>query len=98
MQFTIARGPSSHASIQPEREEYLMIVHLPKLAFRTALLTAIVALPCTPLQAANPASGTVSGTASQAAWTGGPLPPPASHTCGSANNAQCDNYKLTLVS
>jgi hypothetical protein len=81
----------------PEREESLMIVDLPKLAFRTALLTAIVALPCAPLQAASPASGTVSGTAPQAAWTGGPLTPTASNTCGSANNAQCDNYKLTIV-
>ncbi|MEO6195919.1 MAG: hypothetical protein ABIS20_23110 [Thermoanaerobaculia bacterium] len=66
-------------------------------AFRIALVTAIAALPCAPLRAANPSAGTVSGTATQSAWTGGPLTPSASNTCGGANSSKCDNYKLTLV-
>ena len=66
-------------------------------AFRIALLTVIAALPCVPLRAANPSSGTVSGTAAQTVWTGGPKTPTASNTCGGANSSQCDNYKLTIV-
>jgi hypothetical protein len=47
--------------------------------------------------AANPASGTVSDSTTQASWTGGPLTPTAASTCGGPNNPQCDNYKLTIA-
>jgi len=74
-----------------------MTRNLRERAFRIVLVTAIAALPCAPLGAANPSSGSVSGTATQASWTGGPKTPTASNTCGSANNSQCDNYKLTIT-
>ena len=52
---------------------------------------------CTSAWAANPSSGTVSSSSTQANWTGGPLTPTAASTCGGPNNPACDNYKLTIV-
>ena len=65
---------------------------------RAAALAAGAALLCIPAWAATPSSGTVSQSSSQASWTGGPKTPTAAATCGSATNASCDNYKLTIVS
>ena len=48
-------------------------------------------------QAATPPSGTVSASDPEANWTGGPLLPTASATCGGPSNPQCDNFALTLV-
>lgn len=47
--------------------------------------------------AATPASGTVSASNLTVTWTGNPQPPTASATCSGANNAACDNFKLTIV-
>src|SRR5438093_205870 len=44
-------------------------------AVSLALLSALLCAPA--LRAANPASGTVSGSTPQASWTGGPLTPSA---------------------
>src|SRR6059058_1657630 len=64
-------------------------------AVSLALLSALLCAPA--LRAANPTSGTVSGSTTQAAWTGGPLTPTAASTCGGPSNPQCDNYKLTIT-
>jgi hypothetical protein len=61
-----------------------------------AVALAAVALLCAPLWAALPPAGTVSQLSPQASWTGGPRTPTAS-ACGSPTNANCDNYKLTIV-
>src|SRR3954451_21018708 len=61
------------------------------------LLMTAAALCGSTAWAANPASGSVSGSSTQASWTGGPLTPTAASTCGGASSPQCDNYKLTIV-
>ncbi len=62
-----------------------------------AVFMGALALGGSTAWAASPASGAVSGSAAQASWTGGPLTPTAASTCGGPANAQCDNYKLTIV-
>src|SRR3954451_24401626 len=66
-------------------------------ALQAACLVMTAAALCgSAALAANPASGSVSGSSTQAAWTGGPLTPTAASTCGGSGNPQCDNYKLTI--
>ncbi|HKI03390.1 MAG TPA: fibronectin type III domain-containing protein [Thermoanaerobaculia bacterium] len=74
-----------------------MNVKLSRRASRILASAAGAALLCASAWAATPASGTVSESASQAAWTGGPGVPTAAATCGSPSNTSCDNYKLTIV-
>jgi hypothetical protein len=50
-----------------------------------------------PSTAATPPSGTVSSTTPEVTWSGGPLLPTASSTCGGPSNAECDNFALTVV-
>ena len=59
-----------------------------------ALALLAVAAPST---AASPPSGTVSSTTPEVTWSGGPLLPTASSTCGGPSNADCDNFALTVV-
>jgi hypothetical protein len=59
-------------------------------------LALLVAL-AHPARGATPPSDTVSAADPEANWTGGPLPPTASATCGGPGNPQCDNFALTLV-
>ncbi len=58
-----------------------------------ALALLAIAAPST---AASPPSGTVSSTTPEVGWTGGPLLPTASATCGGPSNPGCDNFALTL--
>jgi hypothetical protein len=45
---------------------------------------------------ANPAGGTVSEANPQVTWTGPFKTPTGSANCSNANNAACDNYRLTI--
>lgn len=75
-----------------------MTGYLRERALQAACLVMTAATLCGSVAwAANPASGNVSGSSTQASWTGGPLTPTAASTCGGPSNPQCDNYKLTIV-
>ncbi|HKV10307.1 MAG TPA: fibronectin type III domain-containing protein [Thermoanaerobaculia bacterium] len=67
----------------------------PRILFVVFLVT--VSLLTGAAYAASPSSGTVSQSATQASWTGGPGLPTASATCGGPSNTACDNYKLNVV-
>src|SRR3954468_16334395 len=81
-----------------KREEIDMKGMLRGRALQAVSLAVLPALLCvTAAQAASPASGNVSGSTTQASWTGGPLTPTAASTCRGPNSPQCDNYKLTIA-
>jgi hypothetical protein len=71
--------------------------HTPCRKASLAVVLALGLLVCATAQAANPSSGSVSQASPQAGWTGGPLTPTAASTCSGPDNAQCDNYKLTIA-
>src|SRR5919201_1683263 len=56
---------------------------------------AAFVLPLAGSQAATPASGTVSDSARSVRWVGAPTIATASG-CTGANDASCDNFKLTI--
>lgn len=62
-----------------------------------ALLVAFAAILSTlPLQAASPASGTLSAAHPVVSWTGGPLAPKAA-SCAGPDDPACDNFALNIV-
>jgi Big-like domain-containing protein len=58
---------------------------------------ALAGLLCGAARAATPPAGTVSGSSTQASWSGGPKNSTAASTCGGPSNPACDNYKLTIA-
>jgi len=68
-----------------------------RVAGKAAAAMAVLALAAFPAWAASPATGTVSSSSPQKTWGGGPLLLSVGTTCGSPNNAKCDNYKLTVT-
>ena len=64
---------------------------LPSVFLSVALLAA-----ARQSSAATPPSGTVSSTAPEISWSGGPLLPTASATCGGPSSPDCDNFMLTI--
>ncbi|HEV2852068.1 MAG TPA: sialidase family protein [Thermoanaerobaculia bacterium] len=68
--------------------------HCVKKALAAAALLGLAAFP---VRALSPSAGTVSSTAPQASWSGGPRLTSVATVCGSPNNASCDNYKLTIA-
>ncbi|HEV8242068.1 MAG TPA: Ig-like domain repeat protein, partial [Thermoanaerobaculia bacterium] len=58
-------------------------------------IAAVFAL-APPAFAAIPATATISEATPRVTWTG-PLLPATADRCGSANNAACDNFKLTVA-
>ena len=73
-----------------------MIAILSRRAPLACGLAAGALLLCASAWAALPPAGTVSQILPQVNWTGGPRTPTGA-ACGSATNASCDNYKLTIV-
>ncbi|HXT19477.1 MAG TPA: hypothetical protein VN923_01890, partial [Thermoanaerobaculia bacterium] len=63
----------------------------------TFLFALLLVLASWPASAATPPSGTISATSQETNWSGGPLLPTASSTCGGPSNPQCDNFALTIV-
>ena len=63
---------------------------------RFVLAALVLAIPSGLLQAADPASGTVSQANPTVTWSGDFLVPTAGG-CGSDDNPSCDNFKLTIV-
>jgi hypothetical protein len=61
-----------------------------------ALLAAAALTLAVPAWASSPSAGSVSQTAAQAAWTGGPNLLGVGTACGGPTNSKCDNYKLTI--
>ncbi len=64
--------------------------------FLPAFTLMLLLLWCPAARAANPSSGTVSGSSLQASWTGGPMTPTLG-SCDSPSNAGCDHYRLTIT-
>ncbi|MBW3566297.1 MAG: hypothetical protein KY459_16445, partial [Acidobacteria bacterium] len=61
-------------------------------------LLILVTLVLTPgLEAATPASGSVSDTSPIVTWNGGPLPSTLSANCGGPDGTSCDNFKLEII-
>jgi hypothetical protein len=61
-----------------------------------ALFAAAVLTLALPAWASSPSVGSVSQTAPQTAWTGGPNLLGVGTACGGPANSKCDNYKLTI--
>src|SRR4051794_16137461 len=59
-----------------------------------AIAVAVAGLPSA-ARASTPATATISEGTPHVAWTG-PLVVATAGGCGSANNASCDNFKLTV--
>jgi hypothetical protein len=60
-------------------------------------MVAVLVLSSDPSQASTPLGGTVSQSAAQTSWSGGPKLLSVGTTCGTPNNTKCDNYKLSIV-
>lgn len=61
-----------------------------------ALLAAAALTLAVPAWASSPTAGSVSSTATQTSWTGGPNLLGVGTACGGPANSKCDNYKLTI--
>lgn len=66
-----------------------------RLVVLATAIGALLALPLASSQAAAPGSGTVSDSNRSATWTGS-LTLATAGACTGANDATCDNYKLTI--